>query len=298
MNPRDFPEELNQTFRHVSLSSSLFPANVLSATSVSTTISAHPASSCSISTACLSGSNTQASFTCTSRSWSAQAGTKANASFVAVASSLPWQTQCIQQPVPTQELETFLSVQDVANDEPPEISTLAVAHATPHDQTTEMIRQRLWCVSESEKQRRYETAQPAWKSELQRQQQAAASSRPPVSTLPGAAPLETLQRKQNPLSQLSMARILWIRMLPALRVRTGPSGWTTRRTTSTPELALSSMSIAAQNVEVARFLGELASQHLASFCCVQKAIARLSEQPSRLCSCRRVRRRNEEECYM
>ena len=68
------------------------------------------------------------------------------------------------------------------------------------------------------------------------------------------------------------------------------------RAASTRELASSSMNIAAQMVEAARCLGELACQYvasLASLSCLQKVPPRLPEQPSRLCFRGRVWRRNE-----
>ena len=48
--------------------------------------------------------------------------------------------------------------------------------------------------------------QPAWKTELQRKQQLAPASRVPVSSFPGAAPLETLHEtaeEAEPVDQIA-----------------------------------------------------------------------------------------------
>ena len=70
---------------------------------------------------------------------------------------LPWQMQCIQQPVPLEQLEEFFVSQDIAQNSPPEEqSTLAHAVARDMDavQQADHIKEQTWHKMEVEKRRR------------------------------------------------------------------------------------------------------------------------------------------------
>ena len=137
---------------------------------------------------------------------------------------------------------------NVENEEPAAPSTLAqaVARSMPNDQATATTLQRTWHVPDLEKQRRLTLDQPAWKTELQRNQPPPSLSSFPVSAVPGLTPLAALHEteeerianaedSQPALSQACQPSpstqrapsMHWIRMtLP------WNSGWTTRSTTS------------------------------------------------------------------
>ena len=73
---------------------------------------------------------------------------------------LPGQTQCIQQPVPLEQLEELLSQDVVQNSPPEEQSTLAHAVAREMDevQQADHIREQTWHGQEVEKRRKTITA--------------------------------------------------------------------------------------------------------------------------------------------
>ena len=80
-----------------------------------------------------------------------------------------WQSACIQQPVPIEQLQEFLA-QDVEQNQPAEEQTTlpqAVALQMTSEQQVDHIRDRTWYTSEMEKRRRM--AQPAWKAAMDAQ---------------------------------------------------------------------------------------------------------------------------------
>ena len=118
---------------------------------------------------------------------------------------LPWQTACLQQPVPLEQLEELLS-QDVEQQSPPEEqSTLvhSVARGMDAIQQADHIKEQTWHKMEVEK-RRKTVAQPGWKTALENPQgtlPSSSSSMPsfqlPPTTLTGMTSLTTIQENQD-----------------------------------------------------------------------------------------------------
>ena len=116
---------------------------------------------------------------------------------------LSWQTQCIQEPLPLEQLEEFLS-QDVVQNSPPEEQSIlahAVAREMDEVQQADHIHQQTWHKQEVEK-RRKTMAQPGWKTEMENQQRALLASQPPFqpppTTLTGMTSSTTIQENQDP----------------------------------------------------------------------------------------------------
>ena len=125
-----------------------------------------------------------------------------------------WQSVCISNPIPLEQLREFLA-QDVEQNlpVPEERSTLpqAVAHRMTQQQQTDHIRDRTWHQSEMERRRRM--AQPGWKSAMEAQQTVliqqqervcqvlSSSSTPP--TTPGMHPLSLIPEMQSPAEQVT-----------------------------------------------------------------------------------------------
>ena len=81
------------------------------------------------------------------------------------------------------QLNAFLQNDDEDTPDAPPTLVHAVAKRMPQSQATEMTVQRSWNIGPSEKQRRPNVAQPAWKTEQQSSQPAVPKARLPVPTL-------------------------------------------------------------------------------------------------------------------
>ena len=206
----------------------------------------------------------------------------------------PWQTACIQQPVPLEQPEDFLS-QDVVQQSPPEEqSTLvhAVARGVDAVQQADHIKEQTWHKQEVEK-RRKTMAQPGWKTALENQQRTLPSSsssmpsfQPPPTTVTGMTSLTTIQENQDPA--------------PAVPARQpDPSSSSSEPTWDAwCELQESNSSYHWAHCSQRNFV----SPAFGSAACPQSLLLKkeriLGLERARLSLSGRVERRNEEECYM
>ena len=110
---------------------------------------------------------------------------------------MPWQQQCVQQPLPMQQLQTFLQEHEGETPADPPTLVRAIARGMPSDQAMDLSMQRTWHIHQQEKQRRSALAQPAWKAEMQRTQPSLSQPRLPVSSNPGAKPLARLHETEE-----------------------------------------------------------------------------------------------------
>ena len=94
------------------------------------------------------------------------------------------------------QLQSFLQNDDEDKPADPPALVQAVAQQMPNAQATEASLQRTWSIEPTE-QRRYNLAQPAWKTETQRNQPPMPQPKPPATPLAGAAPLTPAQETEE-----------------------------------------------------------------------------------------------------